>query len=67
MADKAGRLDVVMLGKPSDDVEAESSKAMACKALWKAIKKDDYEAFASALDDFLEYREDDVSAPEADD
>jgi hypothetical protein len=67
MAGKPGRLDVLLVGSPKDDGEESSSpKDLACKALWKAIKKDDYEAFATALDDYLEYRGS-ASAAEGDD
>lgn len=54
----AGRLGILLgIGKP--DAEEESSpKDMACKALWKSIKRDDYEGFKSALADYLEYASD---------
>ena len=59
---KAGRIDVMtVLGGPDDDDEAgASSSDMACKAMWKAIKGDDYEGFKMALNDYLGYRESDV-------
>lgn len=63
-----GRLDIVSIlgGKPSEDGDGEeSSKDMACKALFKAIKRDDYEGFKVALNDFLEYREEDAKSGES--
>jgi hypothetical protein len=41
-----------------------SSKDMACKAMWKAIKRDDYEGFKSAMDEYLTYREEESGAEE---
>lgn len=48
-------------GGDAGEEGGEESKDMACKAMFKAIKRDDYESFASALDDFLTYREDGAS------
>ncbi len=54
---KSGRLGI-LLGVGAPDAEGEPSpKDMACKALWKSIKKDDYEGFKSALSDFLKYHD----------
>jgi hypothetical protein len=66
-ADKPGRLNVVtILGGPKEGDGEEggpSPKDLACKAMWKAIKEgDDYGAFKTALEDFLEYRQDASSA-----
>jgi hypothetical protein len=50
-----GGLLAILGGKPEG--EDESPKDMACKALFKAVKRDDYDAFKTALDDYLTYRE----------
>ncbi len=67
--DKPGRLDVVLLGPKGegDEEDGPSPKDLACKALWKALKEgDDYGAFKTALEDFLEYRQDASSATDDD-
>lgn len=57
----AGRLDIVTVlgGKPSEESEDDDASPMdmACKAMFKAIKKDDYGTFKTALDDYLTYRD----------
>lgn len=60
----AGRLDVLLMGpKPKKDKESDeeatetTSEDMACKAMWQAIKEDDYAGFKTAIKDFLSYRE----------
>jgi hypothetical protein len=68
MAKGPGKLDILMLGPPKDDDEAdESPKALACKALFKAIKANDETGFESALSDYLDYRESSDVGAESDD
>lgn len=69
MAKGPGKLDILMLGPPKDeDDEAdESPKALACKALFKAIKANDETGFESALNDYLDYRESSGMGAESDD
>lgn len=69
MADgkKAGRIDILtVLGGPDDDDDAASASPAdaACKAVWTAIKGDDYEGFKMALNDWAGYRESDVKPVE---
>lgn len=67
-AKKPGRIDVlaVVPGGEGEDEDGASSADMACKAMWRAIKGDDYEGFKMALNDYLGYRESDAKPAEAD-
>lgn len=64
-----GRIDVaaLLVGKPKGEETEASSSDMACKAMWKAIKGDDYEGFKEALGDFVKYSKSDPGEPDADD
>lgn len=53
------------LGKPSEDEESSEdggSRGMACKAMLKALKSGDHEAFGESLDLFLDARKPKVDA-----
>ncbi len=48
-----------IFGSPKGDSEEGSSeKDMACKALWKSIKRDDYDTFKEALAEYMSYSKD---------
>lgn len=64
----AGRIGIAVLapGDSDDDEAGASPKDMACKAMWSALKDDDYDGFQLALDDYLRYRDKAKSAEDTD-
>lgn len=60
---------IALGGKPKGESSDGDMKAgsMAKKALWKAIKGDDYEAFCDALDLVQDERDDSYSGEESED
>ncbi len=61
MADKGSALMIALGGKPkgeSDEGAPMKGSSSAKKALWKAIKGDDYEAFCDAIDLVADERDD---------
>lgn len=57
--DKGLDLGILLMG--SGD---KSSADMACKAMWKAIKADDYAGFKAAFKDAVKYSKEDETASE---
>lgn len=60
---------LIALGPPKDGEGESSAKDDACKAMWDALKEDDYDAFKDALGLYLDERDDESlgGEPEGDD
>jgi hypothetical protein len=68
MEGKGSALMIALGGKPkgeSSESGMKSSGSTAKKALWKAFKGDDYEAFCEALDLVMDERDDSYPAEES--
>lgn len=65
MAEKSSGLIIALGGKPKGESPMGGEKTMsgssAKKALWKAFKSDDYEAFCDAIDLVMDERDDSMS------
>lgn len=67
---KGSALMIALGGKPKgepEEGESMGSSSSAKKALWKAFKSDDYEAFCDALDLVMDERDDSYTDEKSDD
>jgi hypothetical protein len=65
---KKGRIDVLTLfGGSSAEESEESSSDLCVKAMWKAIKKDDFDGFKEAVNELLSYKPDKADDEDLDD